>query len=86
MKKIIVIPTILLSLTGCAIPAVNNLVRSTNMYQDEIAGDTANLRVYRSNVPMVQFYISYQNNKGEKISKNLITKQITNNLKVWLNA
>ncbi|MDQ8923511.1 lipoprotein, partial [Acinetobacter baumannii] len=25
MKKIIVIPTILLSLTGCAIPAVNNL-------------------------------------------------------------
>ncbi|MFW2058448.1 hypothetical protein [Acinetobacter baumannii] len=80
MKKIIVIPTILLSLTGCAIPAVNNLVRSTNMYQDEIAGDTANLRVYRSNVPMVQFYISYQNNKGEKISKNLITKQITNNL------
>ncbi|ELX06182.1 hypothetical protein ACINNAV57_1265 [Acinetobacter baumannii Naval-57] len=50
------------------------------MYQDEIAGDTANLRVYRSNIPMVQFYISYQNNKGEKIAKNLITKQITNNL------
>ncbi|KCX68642.1 hypothetical protein J560_4091 [Acinetobacter baumannii 855125] len=45
------------------------------MYQDEIAGDTANLRVYRSNVPMVQFYITYQNNEGEKISKNLITKQ-----------
>lgn len=39
------------------------------MYQDEIAGDTANLRVYRSNVPMVQFYISYQNNKGEKFLK-----------------
>ncbi|WP_227552889.1 lipoprotein, partial [Acinetobacter baumannii] len=37
MKKIIVISTILLGLTGCAIPAVNNLVRSTNMYQDEIA-------------------------------------------------
>ncbi len=80
MKKIIVIPTILLSLTGCAIPAVNNLVRSTNMYQDDVSGNTANLRVYRSNVPMVQFYISYQNNKGKKISKNLITKQITNNL------
>ncbi|MDC5248625.1 hypothetical protein OHW55_18250 [Acinetobacter baumannii] len=80
MKKIIVISTTLLGLTGCAIPAVNNLVRSTNMYQDEIAGDTANLRVYRSNVPMVQFYITYQNNEGEKISKNLITKQISNNL------
>lgn len=80
MKKIIVISALVLGLTGCAIPAVNNLVRSTNMYQDEIDGDTANLRVYRSNIPMVQFYITYQNNKGEKISKNLITKQITNNL------
>ena len=47
------------------------------MYQDEIAGDTANLRVYRSNVPMVQFYITYQNNEGEKF-QNLITKQISN--------
>lgn len=80
MKKIIVISAVVLGLTGCAIPAVNNLVRSTNMYQDEITGDTANLRVYRSNIPMVQFYISYQNNEGEKISKNLITRQITNNL------
>ncbi|MFA3684874.1 hypothetical protein KWD63_15615 [Acinetobacter baumannii] len=80
MKKIIVISTILLSLLGCAIPAVNNLVRSTNMYQDDVSGNTANLRVYRSNIPMVQFYITYQNNEGEKISKNLITKQISNNL------
>ncbi|EPL4964496.1 hypothetical protein PT461_003786, partial [Acinetobacter baumannii] len=80
MKKIIVISTILLSLSGCAIPAVNNLVRSTNMYQDDVSGNTANLRVYRSNIPMVQFYITYQNNEGEKISKNLITKQISNNL------
>lgn len=80
MKKIIVISTTLLGLTGCAIPAVNNLVRSTNMYQDDVSGNTANLRVYRSNIPMVQFYITYQNNEGEKISKNLITKQISNNL------
>ncbi|EPP3430785.1 hypothetical protein ABTI18_07760 [Acinetobacter baumannii] len=80
MKKIIVISTILLSLSGCAIPAVNNLVRSTNMYQDDVSGNTANLRVYRSNIPMVQFYITYQNNEGEKFSKNLITKQISNNL------
>ncbi|MGN5723703.1 hypothetical protein ACNQO9_00465 [Acinetobacter calcoaceticus] len=80
MKKIIVISTVLLSLTGCAFPAVNNLVKSTNMYQDDQTGDAANLRVYRSNVPMVQFYITYQDNEGHKISKNLVTKQVTNNL------
>lgn len=36
------------------------------MYQDDVSGNTANLRVYRSNIPMVQFYITYQNNEGEK--------------------
>lgn len=49
------------------------------MYQDDVSGNTANLRVYRSNIPMVQFYITYQNNEGEKF-QNLITKQISNNL------
>ncbi len=69
MKKIIVISTTLLGLTGCAIPAVNNLVRSTNMYQDDVSGNTANLRVYRSNIPMVQFYITYQIMRVKKFQK-----------------
>lgn len=82
MKQII-IPSVLVTavlLEGCSIPSVNNAVRSSNFYTDEISEEVANLRVFRSNNPIVNFYISYKNVDGNQVSKTLITKQVTNNL------
>lgn len=82
MKQLIIPSVIVITvlLEGCAIPSVNNALRSSNFYTDDTSDEIANLRVFRSNNPIVNFYVSYKNMDGNQTSKTLITKQITNNL------